>query len=188
MTEHYCAGAPDRARRRRERVNIVTVAHGTSLNDNSAPPRAQVQDSGAGRYASVLNVYMEELPRINWAGLTKTRNDRRSFFISDGLHSYEDIPALLGIDGETEGPHQLHGRTIFYSTAMEPTPDLVDVIIEQAANFDKRKQVLQPVLKFSIQVTVQMDATGRSGKICRNWALSCWRARKSPTSSAPWRR
>jgi sirohydrochlorin cobaltochelatase len=90
---------------------------------------------------------MEEPPLVsNWANLTKTRNVIVvPFFISDGLHSYEDIPALLGIDGETEGPHQLRGRTIFYSTAIGTDSRFADVIIEQAANFDKRKQVLKSV-------------------------------------------
>jgi sirohydrochlorin cobaltochelatase len=34
----------------------------------------------------------------DWRGLSQTRNVVAvPFFISDGLHSYEDIPALLGI-------------------------------------------------------------------------------------------
>jgi sirohydrochlorin cobaltochelatase len=67
------------------------------------------------------------------------------FFISDGLHSYEDIPSLLGIDGQSEGPHQLHGRSLFYSTAIGTDSRFADVIIEQARAFNQRKQVLQSV-------------------------------------------
>jgi sirohydrochlorin cobaltochelatase len=42
---------------------------------------------------------MEEPPLVSdWRELTKTRNVVVvPFFISDGLHSYEDIPRLLGI-------------------------------------------------------------------------------------------
>src|SRR5436189_94912 len=42
---------------------------------------------------------MEELPLVSdWRKLTKTRHVVAvPFFISDGLHSYEDIPVLLGI-------------------------------------------------------------------------------------------
>jgi len=150
MTEHLLARARQIAPGVAENeATLLIVAHGTSLNDNSATAaKAQVQKIRAlGRYASVLNVYMEEPPLVsNWANLTKTRNVIVvPFFISDGLHSYEDIPALLGIDGETEGPHQLRGRTIFYSTAIGTDSRFADVIIEQAANFDKRKQVLQSV-------------------------------------------
>src|SRR5262249_17018752 len=52
-----------------------------------------------GKYAAVLNVYMEERPLVsNWRKLTTTPNVVVvPFFISDGLHSYEDIPRLLGI-------------------------------------------------------------------------------------------
>ena len=66
---------------------------------------------------------MEEAPLISdWARLTTTPNVVVvPFFISDGLHSYQDIPVLLGIEpGPTaaagqraifrRNPHQLHGR------------------------------------------------------------------------------
>jgi sirohydrochlorin cobaltochelatase len=88
---------------------------------------------------------MEEPPLVSdWASLAETRDVVVvPFFISDGLHSYEDIPALLGIDGKTGGPHELHGRSIFYSTAIGTDARFADVIIEQAASFDQRKQVLQ---------------------------------------------
>jgi sirohydrochlorin cobaltochelatase len=62
--------------------------------------KEQADKIGAlGRFAAVLNVYMEEPPLVSdWVRLTKTRNVVVvPFFISDGLHSYEDIPALLGI-------------------------------------------------------------------------------------------
>jgi sirohydrochlorin cobaltochelatase len=67
------------------------------------------------------------------------------FFISDGLHSYEDIPALLGIDETTSQPetgraHQLHGRSLFYSTAIGTDPKFADVIIEQATGFDPKRR------------------------------------------------
>ena len=78
------------------------MGHGTSLNDNSAvAAKHQVEVIRAlDRYAAVLNVYMEEPPLVSdWLKLTKRRNVVVvPFFISDGLHSYEDIPALLGID------------------------------------------------------------------------------------------
>jgi len=150
VTEHLLARARQIAPGVAEKeATLLIVAHGTSLNDNSAAAaKAQVQKIRAlGRYASVLNVYMEEPPLVsNWANLTKTRNVIVvPFFISDGLHSYEDIPALLGIDGEREGPHPLHGRTIFYSTAIGTDSKFADVIIEQAMTFDQRKQVLQSI-------------------------------------------
>jgi sirohydrochlorin ferrochelatase len=57
------------------------------------------------RYAAVLNTYMEEAPLISdWAKLTQTPHVVVvPFFIADGLHSYEDIPVLLGIEAAPAG-------------------------------------------------------------------------------------
>jgi sirohydrochlorin cobaltochelatase len=88
-------------------TSLLIVAHGTDLNENSAvaAKREAERIRALGKYATVLNVYMEEPPLVSdWRKLTKTRNVVVvPFFISDGLHSYEDIPRLLGIaDGHPE--------------------------------------------------------------------------------------
>jgi sirohydrochlorin cobaltochelatase len=133
-------------------TSLLIVGHGTSLNDNSAVAAKEQAEKirALGRYADVLNVYMEEAPLVaDWLHLTKMPNVVVvPFFISDGLHSYEDIPALLGIDetafrSETGEAHQLHGRSLFYSTAIGTDPKFADVIIEQAKGFHPKKQVPQ---------------------------------------------
>ena len=130
-----------------QETTLLIVAHGTSLNDNSAVAAKEQAEKirDLGRYAAVLNVYMEEPPLVSdWVNLTKTKNVVVvPFFISDGLHSYEDIPALLGIDGNSAAPSQLHGRSLFYSTAIGTDSRFADVIVEQATAFDQRKQVFQ---------------------------------------------
>src|SRR6266496_1284206 len=82
-------------------ATLLIVAHGTDLNENSAvaAKREAEKIRALGKYATVLNVYMEEPPLVSdWRKLTKTRNIVVvPFFISDGLHSYEDLPLLLGI-------------------------------------------------------------------------------------------
>jgi sirohydrochlorin cobaltochelatase len=88
-------------------TSLLIVAHGTDLNENSAvaAKRETEKIRALGKYAAVLNVYMEEAPLVSdWRKLTKTQNVVVvPFFISDGLHSYEDIPRLLGIvDGHPE--------------------------------------------------------------------------------------
>ena len=150
VTDHLLARAREIAPEVREsETALLIVAHGTSLNENSAVAAKEQADKirGLGRYAEVLNVYMEEPPLVSdWANLTQRKNVVVvPFFISDGLHSYEDIPGLLGIDGKQQGAHHLHGRAIFYSTAIGTDSRFADVIIEQAATFDQRKQVLQSV-------------------------------------------
>jgi sirohydrochlorin cobaltochelatase len=82
-------------------TSLLIAAHGTDLNENSAvaAKREAERIRELGKYREVLNVYMEEPPLVaDWRKLTKTSNVVVvPFFISDGLHSYEDIPVLLGI-------------------------------------------------------------------------------------------
>jgi len=84
-----------------EETSLLIVAHGTDLNENSAvaAKREAEKIRALGKYAAVLNVYMEEPPLVSdWRKLTETPNVVVvPFFISDGLHSYEDIPRLLRI-------------------------------------------------------------------------------------------
>src|SRR5881296_4169751 len=81
-------------------TTLLIVAHGTDLNESSAvaAKREAEKIRALGEFAAVLNVYMEEQPLVSdWRKLTKTRHVVVvPFFISDGLHSYEDIPVLLG--------------------------------------------------------------------------------------------
>ena len=90
---------------------------------------------------------MEEPPLIaDWLSLTNTPNVIVvPFFIADGLHSYEDIPVLLGIEKEgaaREGsvfrtnPHQLQGRALYYASAIGTAPEFADILVAQAENFD----------------------------------------------------
>jgi len=141
-------------------ATLLIVAHGTDLNENSAvaAKREAEKIRALGKYATVLNVYMEEPPLVSdWRKLTKTRNVVVvPFFISDGLHSYEDIPELLGIAvaagvdparpgsrppitrsrGEVfrRNPYKVGGRSLFYAPSIGTDPGFADIIIEQALN------------------------------------------------------
>ena len=133
-------------------TTLIIVGHGTGLNPNSSKAiRDQVDliaASDAG-YAAVLAAYMEEPPFIaEWDQLAPTPNVIVvPFFISDGLHSYQDIPVLLGIDNEIgaaasqrdvfrHNPHLLRHKTLFYSSAIGTERLLADVILDQVADFD----------------------------------------------------
>ena len=140
-------------------TSLLIVAHGTDLNENSAvaAKREAEKIRALGKYAAVLNVYMEEAPLVSdWRKLTKTPNVVVvPFFISDGLHSYEDIPRLLGITVVSRGaltavqpgspppatahgeifrqnPYTIDGRNLFYAPSIGTDPGVVDIIIEQA--------------------------------------------------------
>ena len=137
-----------------QQTSLLVVAHGTDLNDKSAvAAKREVEKIRLlNRYAVVLNVYMEERPLVSdWAKLTQTTNVVVvPFFISDGLHSYEDIPALLGIESRPEksfgtNPHHLHGRALYYASAIGTEPRIADIILEQVAAFDRSDCVPRPV-------------------------------------------
>jgi sirohydrochlorin cobaltochelatase len=122
---------------------FLIVAHGTELNDNSAiaAKREAERIRARGEFASVGNAYMEEPPLIaNWDQLTNAPNVIVvPFFIADGLHSYEDIPKLLGIectgmDVFGKNPHRIRGRSLYYARAIGTDPRFADIIIEQTLN------------------------------------------------------
>jgi sirohydrochlorin cobaltochelatase len=122
---------------------LLIVAHGTELNDNSAiaAKREAERIRARGEFATVENAYMEEPPLIaEWDQLTGAPNVIVvPFFIADGLHSYEDIPKLLGIecnemDVFRKNPHRIRGRSLYYGKAIGTDPRFADVIIEQTLN------------------------------------------------------
>jgi sirohydrochlorin cobaltochelatase len=138
-------------------TSLLIVGHGTALNENSAvAAKREVEKIAAlDRYASVQNAYMEEAPLIaDWARLTSSPNVVVvPFFISDGLHSYEDIPVLLGIPGAARSqaevfrrnPHQLDGRNLYYASAIGTAPEFAEIIVEQAQAFDAAALDLSPI-------------------------------------------
>jgi sirohydrochlorin cobaltochelatase len=132
-------------------TSLLIVAHGTDLNENSAvaAKREAEKIRALGKFAGVLNVYMEEPPLVSdWRKLTNTPNVVVvPFFISDGLHSYEDIPRLIGIaqgtsttSGTVRGeifrgnPYRVDGRSLFYAPSIGTDPGFADIIVEQALN------------------------------------------------------
>ena len=131
---------------------LIIVGHGTGLNENSTKAIkdqvALIKASGAG-VAQVVDAYMEEAPLVNeWDTMTTAPHVIVvPFFIADGLHSFQDIPVLLGIEEEItpaasqmsvfkQNPHALRGRKLYYSSAIGTEPMLADVILDQVDAFD----------------------------------------------------
>ncbi len=135
-------------------ISLIIVGHGTSLNENStAAIKSQVAliRGKHGAFAEVLDAYMEEEPLISRWDELATAPDVVvvPFFIADGLHSYEDIPVMLGISGESLGaasanqgevfkhnPYELRGRRLYYSAAIGTEPLMADVILDQVTAFE----------------------------------------------------
>jgi sirohydrochlorin cobaltochelatase len=143
------------------RTTLLIVAHGTDLNENSAvaAKREAEKIRALGEYAAVLNVYMEEPPLVSdWRKLIKTHNVVVvPFFISDGLHTYEDIPRLIGLTAaaridppaiagalgsRTTGrgeifrrnPYSIDGCLLFYAPSIGTDAGFAEIIVEQALN------------------------------------------------------
>lgn len=133
-------------------TSLLIVGHGTSLDANSAKAIqaqvARILESGAG-YAEVRDAYMEEAPFVaEWDRITTAPHVVVvPFFIADGLHSFQDIPVLLGLTDEPppaasrneifhQTPAALRGRRLYYSRAIGTDPALVEVILDQVDAFD----------------------------------------------------
>lgn len=127
-------------------TSLFIVGHGTELDANSAEATkwqaARIVETG--RYAEVFASYMEENPLISeWDKISSQPNVVVvPFFISDGLHSYQDIPVLLGIREDIGpaasrssvfrgNPYQLRERNLFYSGAIGSDPAFSEVILDQ---------------------------------------------------------
>lgn len=134
--------------------SLIIVGHGTGLNENSTKAIkdqvALIRSMNCG-FAEVLDAYMEEPPLISeWTSLTTAPNVIVvPFFIADGLHSFQDIPVLLGIEPEPtaaasrvdvfrRNPYHLHGRKLYFSSAIGTEPEMAGVILDQVEAFDEK--------------------------------------------------
>jgi sirohydrochlorin cobaltochelatase len=134
-------------------ASLVIVGHGTSLNENSglAVKEQVARIHACDQYAEVLGMFMEEHPFVtDWQKQTASPDVIVvPFFVSDGLHSYQDIPVLLGIETEPgaaasnvevfrRNPYSIGGRRLFYSSAIGTDPLFAGVILEQVLRFDSQ--------------------------------------------------
>ena len=126
---------------------LFIAGHGTGNNENSrqAIERQVELIRAQGEYAEVHASFMEEEPRIgDCYALARVPNIVMvPFFISDGLHSYEDIPVMLGEDAETvqtrfkrgeptwSNPAEKNGKRVWYSSSIGNEPHIAEVILER---------------------------------------------------------
>jgi sirohydrochlorin cobaltochelatase len=126
---------------------LFICGHGTSLNDNST--RIIHEQAAAirarGIFADCQAVLMEQAPFVkDWRTLTTCPEVIVvPFFIADGLHSFEDIPVLLGLTPNVKerlftNPHRENGRRLWYATAIGTEAFLADVILAQVRRFGEQ--------------------------------------------------
>ncbi len=128
-------------------ITLFIAGHGTGRNENSRKAiERQVEIIRAQQlYAAIHAVFMEEAPRITESyTLAQTRNlVVVPFFISDGLHTVEDIPVLLGEPEQIvkqrlaasqptwRNPTERNEKLVWYSTAVGSEPGIAEVILER---------------------------------------------------------
>jgi sirohydrochlorin cobaltochelatase len=128
-------------------TTLFIAGHGTGNNENSRKAiENQVELIRAKNlYAGVHAVFMEEEPRIgDCYQLAQTKNlVVVPFFISDGLHSFEDIPVMLGAPKRVvqermklgqptwRNPTELQAKRLWYSPSIGTEPLMAEVILER---------------------------------------------------------
>lgn len=145
-----------------EDLALFVAGHGTGNNENSrkAIERQVELIRSQGIYQEVHAVFMEEEPRIaDCYAMAQGQNlVVVPFFISDGLHSYEDIPVMLGESEHVvrermksgqptwRNPSEMQGKLLWYASSVGNEPHMPDVILErvrQAAGIN-RNTATQP--------------------------------------------
>ena len=128
-------------------IALFIAGHGTGNNENSrkAIERQVELIRARGEYQEVHAVFMEEEPRVgDCYALAQARNlVMVPFFVSDGLHSYEDIPVMLGEperivqsryrQGQPtwRNPTEKKGKLLWYSASIGNEPHIPEVILER---------------------------------------------------------
>jgi sirohydrochlorin cobaltochelatase len=136
---------------------LFIAGHGTGNNENS---RKAIEDQVAlirekNIYAEVHPAFMEEDPRIgDCYKVAQARNIVMvPFFISDGLHSFEDIPVMLGAPKETvterlklgqptwRNPTERAGKRLWYSASIGSEPLMAEIVLERVAEMAQKSGI-----------------------------------------------
>lgn len=127
---------------------LIIVGHGTERHRNSAlAARQQVEAIRTmGIFAEVSPAYIDEAPQIRqWREQTRRETVIVvPFFIADGMHSFSDIPRMLGIPRSESGaesraaifarnPYPIEGRRLYYASAIGTEAGFAQVILDQVA-------------------------------------------------------
>jgi len=128
-------------------TTLFIAGHGTDKNENSRKSiERQVERIGAlNLYAGVHGVFLDEEPRLGECyGMAQTRNIVLvPYFISDGLHTQQDIPVMLGeperivrqrlhdAQPPWRNPTERKGKLVWYASSVGSHPQIAEVILER---------------------------------------------------------
>ncbi|WP_174582761.1 CbiX/SirB N-terminal domain-containing protein [Candidatus Methylacidithermus pantelleriae] len=133
-----------------KRIALILVGHGTSLSEESSEvvrhwiDRFQQKKS----YGECHAAFLDEAPYIAqwWEWTQREAVVIVPYFVSQGLHTYRDIPRLVGIENKKPfgGPHSIRGHKVWYTEPIGTDPGIVDVILQQVASW---RECNRPVSK-----------------------------------------
>ena len=128
-------------------TTLLLAGHGTLQDPKS---RESIEQQAArlrqkAEYAAVHAMFLEEEPRVKrWPELVTTRNVVVvPFFISEGMHTAEDLPVLLGepenlVRGRLarrqpgwRNPTEKHGRLVWLSPSVGKDNLVSEIILER---------------------------------------------------------
>jgi sirohydrochlorin cobaltochelatase len=134
---------------------LFIAGHGTENNENSRKAIEHQMEliRAKQEFAEVHAVFMEEEPRIgDCYKMASAKNIVVvPFFISDGLHSYEDIPVMLGEaerivqkrlkEGQPtwRNPTEKRGKLVWYAQSIGNEPHMPEVILERVREAEQFK-------------------------------------------------
>jgi sirohydrochlorin cobaltochelatase len=123
---------------KKDQVSVLVAAHGNEKN----PENACQTKNLAARIESLMDgiqttaAFIDQAPLISdWPSMTSAENlIVLPFLIGDGLHTKEDVPAMLGLDGKDKydetDPMVAHGRNIWCCRPLGFEPDLANIVLK----------------------------------------------------------
>ena len=151
LTQHPFSYVPESAE-----TTLFIAGHGTRKNKNSRKSIEVQVDLIRARleYADVQPAFMEEAPFIAdcYTAAETKHMVMVPFFISDGLHTLEDIPILLGEPkaavkerlavGQPTWSNPIHrnGKYIWYTPVIGNEPDLGEIVLERVREMTRGGQ------------------------------------------------
>ncbi len=130
-----------------QETTLFIAGHGTDKNEDSRKSieRQVERVGGLNSYACVHGVFLDEEPRVGECyGMAETRNIAVvPYFISDGMHTQQDIPVMLGEperivrqrlqNGQPpwRNPTERKGKLVWYASSVGSHPQIAEVILER---------------------------------------------------------
>ena len=118
---------------------LALVGHGTDRSPTSASATRDHADAirRSDRFEAVGAFFLDQSPTVEtvYDSLEVDALVVVPFFVAEGTHTAEDIPAALGLDGpgvSKRGPAVVDGTRVWYTGAVGTDPRVADVIVERA--------------------------------------------------------